>query len=230
MGSPPPFSCWPPRRSLSGHPGARAALLSARRRRRAPCKAASSLALALCGAAPRVLVRRARRGSADSVARRRARHLDRSVHPRHRDLAARGPRAAGRQAIELAGVSPPAYHYASYVLPAVFAWPLDLSGLTLATSVWVPLGFLTACAGAYALGAALPGTAAAWRPAALTLLPDAASYGLHNRLFGYYWYVVAVPGVLRHRRRSVASLSSNAGRTARAPRRSLAPACSRGAC
>jgi len=28
---------------------------------------------------------------------------------------------------------------------------------------------------------------------ALTLLPDAASYGLHNRLFSYYWYVIAVP-------------------------------------
>jgi hypothetical protein len=30
--------------------------------------------------------------------------------------------------------------------------------------------------------------------ATLTLLPDAAGYGLHNRLFGYYWYVLAVPG------------------------------------
>ena len=96
--------------------------------------------------------------------------------------------------MELAGVAREPYHYASYMLPALFAWPLDLPGLTLATSVWVPLGFLTACAGAYALGATLAGTAGGFAPlGALTLLPDAASYGLHNRLFGYYWYVIAVP-------------------------------------
>jgi hypothetical protein len=104
-------------------------------------------------------------------------------------------RAAGRQSIELADVAAPPYHYATYLLPAAFAAPLDVPGLTLATSVWVPLGFLTMCAGAYVLGVSLagvPGGVAAL--VAVTLLPDAASYGLHNRLFGYYWYVLAVPG------------------------------------
>jgi hypothetical protein len=105
------------------------------------------------------------------------------------------PRAAGRHAIQLVDLPIPLYHYASYVLPAAFAAPLDLAGLTLATSVWVPLGFFTMCAGAYALGSTLAGWAGGVASlAALTLLPDAASYGLHNRLFGYYWYVVAVPG------------------------------------
>ena len=104
------------------------------------------------------------------------------------------PRAAGWQDVELAGVPRGPYHYASYMLPAALAWPLDLPGLTLATSVWVPLGFLTVCAGAYALGAALAGPTGGFAAlGALTLLPDAASYGLHNRLFGYYWYVIAVP-------------------------------------
>ncbi len=104
------------------------------------------------------------------------------------------PRAAGRQHVELADVAREPYHYASYMLPAALAWPLDLPGLTLATSVWVPLGFLTVCAGAYALGAALAGPTGGFAAlGALTLLPDAASYGLHNRLFGYYWYVIAVP-------------------------------------
>src|SRR5690349_20381547 len=104
------------------------------------------------------------------------------------------PRAAGWQHMELAGVAREPYHYASYMLPAVLAWPLDLPGLTLATSVWVPLGFLTACAGAFALGAALAGTAGGFAAlGALTVLPDPASYGLHNRLYGYYWYVLAVP-------------------------------------
>ena len=105
------------------------------------------------------------------------------------------PRAAGRQSIQLADVPRTPYHYASYMLPAALVRPLDLPGLTLAMSVWVPLGFLTVCAGAYALGAALAGPGGGVAAlGALTLLPDAASYGLHNRLFGYYWYVLAVPG------------------------------------
>lgn len=105
------------------------------------------------------------------------------------------PRAAGRQDIALAGVPMPFYHYASYMLPAAFAWPLDLPGLPLATSVWVPVGFLTLCAGAYALGSALTGTAGGVAAlAALTLVPDAATYGLHNGFFGFHWYVLAVPG------------------------------------
>lgn len=105
------------------------------------------------------------------------------------------PRAAGRQAIGLADVPMPLYHYASYMLPAAFAWPLDLPGLPLATSVWIPIGFLTLCAAVYTLGSALArATGGLAALAALTLLPDAASYGLHNGLFGYYWYVLAVPG------------------------------------
>ena len=105
------------------------------------------------------------------------------------------PRASGRQAIQLADLPLPLYHYGSYVLPAVFASPLDLPGLTLATSVWVPMGFFTLCAGAYSLGMVLGREAGALAAlAVLTVVPDAASYGLYNRLFGFYWYVVAVPG------------------------------------
>lgn len=103
-------------------------------------------------------------------------------------------RAAGHQAIELAGVPRPPYHYASYMLPAALAWPLDLAGLSLATSVWVPIGFLVLCAGAYTLGSVLSGPAGGVAAlGALTLVPDAASYGLYNRLFGFYWYVLAGP-------------------------------------
>ncbi len=101
------------------------------------------------------------------------------------------------------------------MLPAVFAGALDLPGLTLATSIWVPVGFVTACAGAYALGAALGGHYGGVAAlAALTLLPDPASYGLHNRLFGYYWYMIAVPGALATASglRSSPWRSPNAGR------------------
>lgn len=103
--------------------------------------------------------------------------------------------AASGEAIDFSGVPRPFYHYASYMLPAAFAWPLDLPGLPLSTSLWVPVGFLTLCAGAYVLGAALSGPlGGVLALAALTLLPDAGSYGLHNLAFGYYWYVLAVPG------------------------------------
>jgi hypothetical protein len=87
------------------------------------------------------------------------------------------------------------YHYASYQLAAALAEPLDQPGLPLATSVWLPLGFLTMCAGAYALGHALAGPAGGVVAlASLTLIPDAASYGLRNSLFGYHWNVLASPG------------------------------------
>ncbi|MBV9191784.1 MAG: hypothetical protein JOZ85_14955, partial [Betaproteobacteria bacterium] len=104
------------------------------------------------------------------------------------------PRAVGHQAIELADVPRPPYHYGSYMLPAALAGPLDLPGLSLATAVWVPLGFLALCAGAYTLGSVLAGPAGGFAAlGALTLVPDATSYGLFNRLFGFYWYVLAGP-------------------------------------
>jgi hypothetical protein len=104
------------------------------------------------------------------------------------------PLAQGAQSIELAGFPRPFYHYASYLLPAVFAQPFDLPGLPLATSVWLPLGFFTMCAGAYAFGAALSGPAGGVAAlAALTLLPDAGDYGLRNALFGFSWHVLIRP-------------------------------------
>jgi hypothetical protein len=104
-------------------------------------------------------------------------------------------RAFARGSVDLADVPLPPYHYASYLLPAALAEPLSLAGLPLATSVWLPLGFLTMCAGACALGAALagrPGAIAAL--AAVALVPDAASYGLRNGYFGFHWNLLAVPG------------------------------------
>lgn len=104
------------------------------------------------------------------------------------------PLAQGAQSIELAGFPRPLYHYASYLLPAVFAQPFDLPGLPLATSAWLPLGFFTMCAGAYAFGAVLSGPAGGLGAlAALTLLPDAGDYGLRNALFGFGWHVLVRP-------------------------------------
>jgi hypothetical protein len=101
------------------------------------------------------------------------------------------PLAVGRGSIDLAGVSLPPYHYASYALAAVLAAPLDLPGLPLSSAVWLPLGFFTMCAGAYALGEARAGPAGGLAAlGALTLVPDPASYGLH----GFHWNVIALPG------------------------------------
>jgi hypothetical protein len=105
------------------------------------------------------------------------------------------PRAAGRHSMELADFPAHAYHFASYSIAAALAAPLDLPGLPLSTSVWLPLGFLTLCAGAYALGAALAGAAGGVAAvAALALVPDASMYALRNAVFGFHWIVLSSPG------------------------------------
>jgi hypothetical protein len=104
-------------------------------------------------------------------------------------------RSLGHRSYDLADFPLRLYHYASYQLPAAFAEPLDLPGLTLATSVWLPLGFLTMCAGAYALGVALAGQVGGLAAlASLSLIPDAASYGLRNSVYSYYWNILSSPG------------------------------------
>ena len=102
-----------------------------------------------------------------------------------------GPLAVGRGAIELVDFPLFPYHYASYTLAAAFAVPLDLPGLPLSSALWLPLGFFTLCAGAYALGDSLAGrTGGIAALGALALVPDPASYGLH----GFHWTVLALPG------------------------------------
>jgi hypothetical protein len=106
-----------------------------------------------------------------------------------------GDPLAGRQSMYLVDFPAPFYHFASYMLPAAFAWPLDLPGLPLATSAWLPIGFLTMCAGAYALGAARAGPAGGIAAVAvLTMLPDAAAYGLRNGFLSFHWHLLALPG------------------------------------
>lgn len=105
------------------------------------------------------------------------------------------PLAQGAQSIELAGMPRPFYHYASYLIAAAFAQPLDLPGLPLATSLWLPLGFFTMCAGAHVFGHGLAGpTGGIAAAAALALIPDAADYGLRNAFFGFDWHVLTHPG------------------------------------
>jgi hypothetical protein len=102
---------------------------------------------------------------------------------------------AVRGSVFLADYPPLLYHYASYMLPAALAGLLDQPGFALATSFWLPLGVLTMCAGAYALGDALAGTTGALASVAvLTLLPDASTYGLRNGFLSFHFHMVVTPG------------------------------------
>jgi hypothetical protein len=104
------------------------------------------------------------------------------------------PLAQGRQSFDLAGVPRSFYHYGSYLLPAVLAAPLDLPGLTLATSAWLPLGFFTLCAGGYLLGQVLAGPGGGVAAVvALTLVPEAGDYGMRNAFLGFGWNVLTHP-------------------------------------
>jgi len=172
-----------------------ATLYHRRRRPAATPRAAELLGMALCGAAtlawcgdvaevPRILER-------DGLL---AAWIDYFVHGSVVSQFG-DPRAAGGGAILLAGAPVAFYHYASYMLPAAFAGALDLPGLPAATSAWLPLGFLTMCLGAYALGYGLGGRAGAVASIiALAVLPDASTYGLRNGFFSFHWHLLAFPG------------------------------------
>lgn len=105
------------------------------------------------------------------------------------------PRAANGGSIWLSGFPPHFYHYASYMIPAAVAVPLDQPGLPLATSVWLPIGFLSLAAATYALGNSLAGPAGGVAAlATLFLFPDASNYGMRNGIFGFHWNLLTLPG------------------------------------
>ena len=105
------------------------------------------------------------------------------------------PRALGRGSILLADLPSTFYHFASYLPAAALATLLDQPGLALATSAWMPLGFLAMTAGAYALGERLAGAAGGIAAmAAVAMLPDASNYGLRNGFLSFHWSVLAHPG------------------------------------
>ena len=106
-----------------------------------------------------------------------------------------GDPLAQRGSVFLADVPPLLYHYATYMFPAALAGLLGQPGLPLATSLWLPMGVLTMCAGAYALGAGLAGPAAGLASlAVLALLPDASTYGLRNGFLSFHFHMLVTPG------------------------------------
>lgn len=106
-----------------------------------------------------------------------------------------GDPLAVRGSVFLADRLPLLYHYATYMLPAALAGLLGEPGLPLATSFWLPMGVLTMCAGAYALGTGLAGPAGGLASVGvLTLVPDAATYGLRNGFLSYHFHMLVTPG------------------------------------
>jgi hypothetical protein len=72
---------------------------------------------------------------------------------------------------------------------------LDQPGLPIATSAWLPLGFLAMLAGAYALGERLADSAGGVAAlAALAIIPDASNYGLRNGFFSFHWTITTTVG------------------------------------
>ena len=105
------------------------------------------------------------------------------------------PLAMGRASFLLVDQPLAFYHYASYMLPAAIASLVDLPVLGLATSVLLPYGILLAALGIYAFVKTIANeTTALLAPAALLLLPDAASLGFRNGFFGFHWLLLAAPG------------------------------------
>jgi len=106
-------------------------------------------------------------------------------------------RALGRESILLADFPSSFYHFASYLSAAPLVGMLDQPGLRLATSAWLPLGFLTMAAGAYALGGRLAGAAGGVAAlAAVAILPDASNYGLRSGFLSFHWSLMAHPGAM----------------------------------
>ncbi|HXZ93903.1 MAG TPA: hypothetical protein VEG36_13590 [Burkholderiales bacterium] len=104
-------------------------------------------------------------------------------------------RALGHGSIFFAGQSPTFYHFGSYGVAAALAGMLDQPGLPIATSAWLPLGFLAMLAGAYALGERLADSAGGVAAlAAVAIIPDASNYWLRNGFFSFHWTISATVG------------------------------------
>lgn len=96
--------------------------------------------------------------------------------------------------LELVGVSRVFYHYAPYMIPAVFQPISGMSGLALSTALLLPLGLLVAAFGSYAfaveLGGRLNGLLAL---TAIICLPGFSVF-IQSGWFDFYWLILIAPG------------------------------------
>ena len=98
------------------------------------------------------------------------------------------------QYLWLSGEPAVPYHYASYVIPALFSVFANLSRYIVFASFFVPLGIFLMILGAYSLIKSFWGPVSGLIAAtALLLLPDAAQQGFSNYFLSYHWFIPTAP-------------------------------------
>jgi len=96
--------------------------------------------------------------------------------------------------MELVGVTRVFYHYASFMIPAMFQTVSGISGLALATSCLLPLGLLIAALGSYSFASELGGRAGGVLSIAAIVSVPAFSLLLQSGWFSFYWLLFIAPG------------------------------------
>jgi hypothetical protein len=96
--------------------------------------------------------------------------------------------------MELAGVSRGFYHYAPFMIPAAFQTVSGMSGLTLSTSLLLPLGLLIAAFGSYAFAVELGGRLAGLLTLTAIICLPAYSVFIQSGWFDFYWLLFIAPG------------------------------------
>ncbi len=95
----------------------------------------------------------------------------------------------------LAGSPQPLYHRASYAMASVFSELGGVPSLETATRFWLPTGLVLCMTGLHTLGSALAGRLGGVAAVVLVfLLPDASTYGFHNRFLSFHWLLQIAAG------------------------------------
>jgi hypothetical protein len=96
--------------------------------------------------------------------------------------------------MELAGESRIFYHYLPFMLPALFQAISGASGLTIATSILLPLGLLVAAFGFYTFGVQLAGRLIGLFALATVVALPANLMLIQSGWFDFYWLLLISPG------------------------------------
>jgi hypothetical protein len=96
--------------------------------------------------------------------------------------------------MELAGESPPFYHYAPFMLPAAFQIVSGMSGLALSTSLLLPLGLLIGALGIYVFAVELSGRLGGMLAITAIMLIPSYTVFVQSGWFDFYWLLFIAPG------------------------------------
>jgi len=96
--------------------------------------------------------------------------------------------------MELVGETRPFYHYAPFMLPAVFQHIASMTPLALATSLLMPLGIMMAALGSYVLAVELGGRSVGLMIVTTIICIPAFSMLIESGWFDFYWLTLIAPG------------------------------------